>query len=99
MQGSVMPRYFINTFNHFDAIDEEGTVLPDSGALRGLLRKALTEILRDEGEERGVDEFAAEALDESGRRVMRARIRFTVTDGDGSGTPDPGRVQDPAEQS
>lgn len=75
-----MPRYFIDTFDHVDAIDEEGTILPDRAALRCLLRTALTEILRDEGEDRGVDEFAASARDESGRRVMSARINITITD-------------------
>ena len=75
-----MPCYFIDTFDHVDAIDEEGTVLPDRAALRCLLRTALTEILRDEGEERGIDEFAASARDELGRRVMCARISITITD-------------------
>ncbi|MCJ2088650.1 hypothetical protein MKK88_22105 [Methylobacterium sp. E-005] len=75
-----MPRYFIDTFDHVDAIDNEGVVLQDREALRCLLRTALTEILRDEGQERGVDEFTASARDESGRRVMSARINITITD-------------------
>ena len=75
-----MPRYFIDTFDHVEAIEEEGTVLPDTAALRRLLRAALTEILRDEGGRRGVNEFAASARDESGRRVMTARISFSITD-------------------
>ena len=74
-----MPRYFIDTFDHVDAIDEEGTMLADSAALRKLLRAALTEILRDEGGRRDVNEFAASARDESGRRVMTARISFSIT--------------------
>jgi hypothetical protein len=36
--------------------------------------------LREEGEQRGVSEFAATARDENGRRVMSARISFTITD-------------------
>ena len=75
-----MPRYFIDTFDHVDTIDDEGTVLPDRAALRCLLRNALTEILRDEGEVHGVNEFAASARNESGRRVMSARINITITD-------------------
>lgn len=75
-----MPRYFIDTFDHVDAIDEDGTELPDNKALRCLLRTALAEILRDEGGERGVDEFAAVARDENGRRVLLARISFSITD-------------------
>ncbi|SDN69266.1 hypothetical protein SAMN05216360_110158 [Methylobacterium phyllostachyos] len=75
-----MPRYFIDTFDHVDAIDEEGTMLPDRAALRSLLRAALTEILREEGDRRGVDEFVATARDENGHRVMSARISLTITD-------------------
>jgi hypothetical protein len=40
----------------------------------------LTEILRDEGEEHGINEYAATARAESGSCVMSARISITITD-------------------
>lgn len=75
-----MPRSFIDTFDHVDAIDDEGVVLPDRAALRCLLRTPLTVTLRDEGEKRGVDESTGSARDERGRHVMSARINITITD-------------------
>ncbi|MGU3463661.1 DUF6894 family protein [Methylobacterium sp. C33D] len=75
-----MPLYFSDTFDHVDTFDDKGTVLPDRAALRCLLRTALTKILRDEREERGVNQFAASARDESGQRVMSAQINITITD-------------------
>ena len=75
-----MPLYFNDTFDHVDAFDDKGTVLPDRAALRCLLRTALAEILRDEREERGVNQFAASARDERGCRMMSAQINTTLTD-------------------
>lgn len=72
-----MPRYHITTTNCPN--DEEGSHASDRAALGTLLRQALTEIMRDEGAIDGKSEFAAEARDESGRSVMRARISFSVT--------------------
>jgi hypothetical protein len=73
-------RYFINTADHVEVMDEEGVELPSLAALRDLLRKTLTAILHDEGNETGVDEFTAQAYDASGRLVMRARVSFFITD-------------------
>ncbi|MCJ2133407.1 hypothetical protein MKK69_04905 [Methylobacterium sp. J-026] len=73
-------RYFINTANHVTAIDEEGVELPSPSALRDLLRRALTEIMRDEECQTGVDEFTAQAYDDVGRLVMSARASFSITD-------------------
>ncbi|WP_345819972.1 hypothetical protein ABC766_27565 [Methylobacterium fujisawaense] len=75
-----MPRYFINTKNSIEAIDNEGTELPDLNALRGLMRAVLIEILRDEGEENGVNEYTAKAYDSNGRHVMSAKINFYIFD-------------------
>ena len=75
-----MPRYFIDTADHVAVRDDEGTVLPDRAALRDLLRRTLTALLHDEGEETGVNDFTARAYDEDGRLVMRARASFHVVD-------------------
>ncbi|MGT2486246.1 hypothetical protein ACU4GA_10285 [Methylobacterium oryzae CBMB20] len=44
-----MPRYSIDTSDHLDVRDEEGTQRPNRAALRALLRGTLTALLRDEG--------------------------------------------------
>ncbi|MCJ2089923.1 hypothetical protein MKK88_28625 [Methylobacterium sp. E-005] len=61
-------------------MDDEGVDLPDLCALRGLLRRTLTLILKDEGEQTGINEFLAEAYDETGRLVMKARAHFSIID-------------------
>lgn len=73
-----MPRFFISTSGY--AADEDGVDLPDSNALRTLLRRALTDILRDEGERTGLSLIEAEATDTSGRTVMRAKISFSTAE-------------------
>jgi len=75
-----MPRYFINTANHIEVLDEEGTELRDLSALRKLVRHALIDILRDEGDITGVNEYTAKAYDEGGRLVMISRIEFNIYD-------------------
>ncbi|MGX9981067.1 hypothetical protein [Methylobacterium fujisawaense] len=54
--------------------------MPDLNALRGLMRAVLIEILRDEGEENGVNEYTAKAYDSNGRHVMSAKINFYIFD-------------------
>lgn len=71
-----MPRYYVSTTDCPN--DEEGIYVSDRAALGVLLRQALTEIMRDEGTIAGKSEFAAEARDDSGQSVMRARISFSV---------------------
>ena len=73
-------RYFISTTNHVMIMDEEGVELSSREALGDLLRRALIEILRDEGDLTGVNEYSAHAYDESGRRVLSARVCFSLTD-------------------
>jgi hypothetical protein len=73
-------RYFINTANHVTVVDEEGVELPNLSALRDLLRRVLTEILRDEGAQTGANDFTAQAYDDVGRLVMSARASFSITD-------------------
>lgn len=75
-----MPRYFINTKNNIEAIDSEGTELPNLNALRSLMRAVLIEILRDEGEETGINEYTAKAYDVVGRHMMSAKINFYIFD-------------------
>jgi|CryGeyStandDraft_7_1057128.scaffolds.fasta_scaffold59338_2 hypothetical protein len=80
MVERLLARYFISTTNHVTVMDEEGVELPSHGALRELLRRVLTELLRDEGDLTGVNEYSAHAYDEAGRLVMVARASFSVTD-------------------
>lgn len=61
-------------------MDEEGVELSCRDALRDLLRRTLTAILADEGEETGVNDFTARAYDENGRLVMRAQASFFIVD-------------------
>jgi hypothetical protein len=75
-----MPRYFINTSDCLDVSDEVGTELPNLDALRDLLRRTLTAILRDDGAASGVNAFVARAYDAEGRLVMQAQANFSVTD-------------------
>lgn len=75
-----MPRYFISTANHVMIMDEEGVELSSREALGDMLRRALIEILRDEGDLTGVNEYSAHAYDESGRRILSARVCFSLTD-------------------
>lgn len=75
-----MPRYFVSTTNHVTVMDEEGVELTSRYALRGLLRRVLTEILQDEGNQASVNDFSAQAYDEGGKLVMSARASFSITD-------------------
>lgn len=75
-----MPRYFIDTADHVEVRDDEGSVLADRAALRDLLRRTLTALLHDEGAATGVNDFTARAYDEDGRLVMRARASFHIVD-------------------
>jgi len=75
-----MARYFISTTNHVMVMDEEGVELSSRAALGDMLRMALIEILRDEGSQTGVNEYAAHAYDETGKLVMTARVSFSLTD-------------------
>ena len=73
-----MPRLFISTPD-CPACDE-GIDLADAGGLRDLMRKVLADILQDEGERTGIDTIEAEARDEGGRLLMKARISFFADD-------------------
>lgn len=75
-----MPHYYISTSDHVAVLDDEGIDLPGLDALRILLRRTLTEILRDEGDRTGVNEFTARAYDENMRLIMSARVGFSITD-------------------
>lgn len=75
-----MPRYFIQTSDHVQVMDDEGIELPDLASLRNLLRAAFIAILQDEGCQTGVNEFTAQAFDEAGRHLMSARASFSITD-------------------
>ena len=76
-----MPRYFIDTVDHVAVRDDEGTVLPDRAALRDLLRRTLTALLHDEGEETGVNDFTARAYDEDHSFEPGARVEVLKIDG------------------
>jgi hypothetical protein len=73
-------RYFINTTSHVEIIDQDGVEVPSRGALRGLLRRVLIELMRDEDEEAGANHYSAHAYDEDGRLVMSAQASLSVTD-------------------
>ncbi|SEF40919.1 hypothetical protein SAMN04488144_101137 [Methylobacterium sp. 190mf] len=75
-----MSRYFINTANGSEVMDEEGIDLPSLDALRTLLRRALTEMMCDEATAIGVNKYTARAYDEAGRLVMSAQANFSITD-------------------
>lgn len=75
-----MPRYFITTSDHVCVTDDEGVVVQDRARLRALMRNTLLAILHDEGMRTGVDEFSAEAHDEAGLCIMRAKASFVVAD-------------------
>lgn len=75
-----MARYFISTTNHVTVMDKEGVDLTSRDALRDFLRRVLTEILQDEGSLTGVNDFSAQAYDESGKLIMSARASFSITD-------------------
>ncbi|MCJ2066145.1 hypothetical protein MKK63_26100 [Methylobacterium sp. J-088] len=74
-----MSRYFINMANHVTVMDEERVEVSDRNALRDLLRETLTLIIHDDGDQTGVNEFAAQAYDEDGQLVMSARASFSIT--------------------
>ncbi|TXM98879.1 hypothetical protein FV242_27360 [Methylobacterium sp. WL64] len=75
-----MSRYFISTANGVEVQDDEGVELLNHDALRTMLHQSLTEILRDEGDAHGVEEYTAKAFVEDGRLVMQARATFSVTE-------------------
>lgn len=75
-----MPRYFIVTSDHVTVRDDDGVLLSGRDALCDTLRRLLTEVLRDEGYRTGVNEFTAQAYDETGKLVMSARASFSITD-------------------
>ncbi len=75
-----MPRYFISTSDHVKVMDDEGVIVSTRAELRDLIRRTLTAILKDEGEWTQVNEFTAQAYDETGKLVMSARASFSITE-------------------
>ncbi|MBE7202748.1 MAG: hypothetical protein INR70_33810 [Parafilimonas terrae] len=75
-----MPRFFVTTADHVTVTDEQGVVVQDLAALRDIVRRTLTELLRDEGAQTGANDFTAEAHDAHGRLVLRARASFHIVD-------------------
>ena len=73
-----MPRYFVTTSDGSQAHDAEGLVLPSLDELSVVMRQTLAVMLHDESREGGCREFDAQAHDESGHRVMTARINMVT---------------------
>lgn len=73
-----MPRFFIDTFDHIDVIDETGTDLPSLDAARDLVQRALAEMIAEEGLRRSSAELRAVVRDETGRRVMAATMTLGI---------------------
>ncbi|MGW5961027.1 hypothetical protein E8E01_15160 [Methylorubrum populi] len=73
-----MPRFFIDTFDHIDVIDEIGTDLPSLGAAKDLVQRALAEMIVEEGMRRPSAELRAVVRDEAGRRVMAATMTMGI---------------------
>lgn len=71
-----MPRFFISTAGY--EADDDGVELVSPKALEAYLCRTLTGILHDENKRVGLTDIQAEARDEDGRTIMRAKVSFVV---------------------
>lgn len=77
---SHMPRFFLNTASdRLVVADEEGSDLPDVGALHDMVRATLANMFESEaGRESALQCFSVVACDERGDAVISASLKFTV---------------------
>lgn len=75
-----MPRYFIDTFDNIVALDDEGVELPDLAALRRVVHRTLSEMMRDEPDGRSGIQCRADVRDEHGGRVLTATLLIVITE-------------------
>lgn len=69
-----MPRYFIDTYDGFVAMDGDGHELPDMQAVRTIVRKTLTAMMQGEKNGRAAMQLRADVRTEAGDRVMTATL-------------------------
>ncbi len=74
----IMPRFFIDTFDHIDVIDETGTDLPSLDAAKDLVQRALAEMIVEEGMRRQSAELRAVVRDETGYQVLAATMTMGI---------------------
>jgi hypothetical protein len=75
-----MPRYFFKIGSSVETEEDGGVELPDRDALRVMIRRTLTAMLRDEADNCGVNALTAKVYDEDRRLVMRAQVSLTVVE-------------------
>lgn len=73
-----MPRFFIDTFDRIDVIDETGTELPNLDAAKDLVQRALAEMIVEEGKRHSSAELRAVVRDETGQRVVAAKMTMDI---------------------
>lgn len=73
-----MPRYFIDTFNGLAVIDDVGHELPDRATLRRVVKRTLSDLMRDETDEAGRMQFRANVRDETGTQIMTVTLLMIV---------------------
>ena len=73
-----MARYYIDTFNRFAVLDDEGYELRDLGAASAVVRETLAAMMRDEGDKGPIVDLHADVRDASGRRVLTASLRMVI---------------------
>ncbi|MCJ2011780.1 DUF6894 family protein [Methylobacterium sp. J-076] len=73
-----MTRFFIDTFDSIDVIDNVGQDLLNEDAVREIVRKTLVGMLRDEHKGRPAAQYRAEVRDEAGNRVLTGSVLIVI---------------------
>lgn len=73
-----MPRFFIDTYDHINVVDEVGQDLPDLAAVRSLVRRSLSEIIADEADRRPAAQIRAIVRNEAGEEVLSATMHVAI---------------------
>lgn len=73
-----MPKFFIDTYDHINVVDEVGQDLPDLAAVRSLVRRSLSEIIADEADRRPAAQIRAIVRNEAGEEVLSATMHVAV---------------------
>lgn len=73
-----MPRFFVDTFNGLAVIDDVGHELPDRAVLRQVVKRTLSDLMRDETDDDRRVQFRANVRDETGTQIMTVTLLMVV---------------------
>jgi hypothetical protein len=73
-----MPRFYIDTYDKYAVVDEDGHDLPNEAAVQTLVQRSLAEMAAEEVTARSPAHIRAYVRDEAGRRIMTATVSVSI---------------------